>query len=654
MDPFKNLVVILILILGLQVSFAAAQDSLRFERSEFEIETPSFYLQGVDHQISLICLNPEKLFLRGNSLSVVVNGTRKEVSFDHNRAEIDVTFDRVEPLSLKVDDFTYVSTVNPIPLWLSVIPPLLVILLALIFKEVVSSLIVGVLTGAAITGYYSVGLMGVFTALFRVIDTYIITAMADTGHLSVIVFSVLIGGLVAVISKNGGMQAVVDRLSKRATNPQRGQFVTWALGIAIFFDDYANTLVVGNTMRPLTDTLRISREKLAYIVDSTAAPVAAIALITTWIGAELGYIQGALATINASSVQIDQGAYAVFLGSLQYAFYPFLTLIFMLILIWQNRDFGPMFAAESQARLEGVHPETPGKQSVDISEFEPKEGVKPRAVNALLPVFIVVFGTVAGLLITGYSPEVWSDAEMSFGKKLSTTVGQSDSYKALLWSSMGALIAAILLTVAQKIMTFTEAVETSIDGFKTMITAVIILILAWSLAAVTEEMHTADYLAQLATGNIAAWTIPAITFLISAVVSFSTGSAWGTMAIVYPLMLPLTWQLSIKTGADPEMAMALFYNVTSCVLAGAVLGDHCSPISDTTILSSLSTQCDHIEHVRTQMPYAIAVGLVAVVLTTATAALSIPWYLSYPVGIALLIGIVRLFGKTVPGSNITV
>jgi Na+/H+ antiporter NhaC len=212
---------------------------------------------------------------------------------------------------------------------------------------------------------------------------------------------------------------------------------------------------------------------------------------------------------------------------------------------------------------------------------------------------------------------------------------------------MGSLIVAILLTVSQRIMSFTESVETSISGFKTMINAVIILILAWSLAFVTEELHTADYLASLASDTIPPWAVPAITFVMSAVVAFSTGSAWGTMAIVYPLMLPLSWELSMRMGLDPEMAMGLFYNVTSSVLAGAVLGDHCSPISDTTILSSLSTQCDHMAHVRTQMPYAITVGLTAVVLSILTAILPIPWYLSFPLRIGLLFGILRLIGKRV-------
>lgn len=638
---------IILLIILVQAVSGLAQTEQNFTKADFTIDVPAFFVKGITHEIKLTSVNQDKLAANNFTVSVVVNGERQDLRFENFKAVLPVQFDRTEPLSIKAGGFTYVRTVNPVPLWMSILPPLIVILLALVFKEVVSSLMLGVLAGAMIAGYYGTGVEGLFWAFLRVIDTYIIEALSDSGHLSVIVFSVLIGGLVAVISKNGGMHAIVLRLQKHATDSRRGQLVTWALGIAIFFDDYANTLVVGNTMRPLTDKLRISREKLSYIVDSTAAPVAAIALITTWIGAELGYIQGALSTINAQSIQIAQSPYSIFLGSLEYAFYPILALCFILILIWQNRDFGPMLKAENRARKEGITAKALAISGVDTSEFEPKEGIKPRSVNAILPIFIVIFGTVAGLVITGYDAEVWSNSDTGFGQKLSITIGDSDSYKALLWSSMLALIAAVVLTVGQKIQSFGDAVNTSIDGFKTMVSAVVILVLAWSLAYVTEELHTADYLARLASDNIAAWTVPALTFVISGLVAFSTGSAWGTMAIIYPLMLPLSWELSIRSGLDPEMAMALFYNVTSCVLAGSVLGDHCSPISDTTILSSLATQCDHIDHVRTQMPYALTVGVVAVILTSASAALSLPWYLSFPVGIGLLIGVVRLIGKKV-------
>ncbi len=626
---------------------ALAQPEL-FGPDDFKVHSPAFFIHNVEHSIELECLSPEKLAVTGAAVSVVVNGQRLIADFSAgNSVSFAVKFDRDEPLAVKAGGYTFVKKVRPMPLWLSIVPPLLVILLALIFKEVVSSLLVGILAGASIAGYYSIGINGIFAGFLRVVDTYVVTAMSDTGHISVIVFSTLIGGLVAVISRNGGMNAVVESLAKRATNARSGQFVSWLLGIAIFFDDYANTLVVGNTMRPLTDRLRISREKLSYIVDSTAAPVAAIALITTWIGAEIGYIEGALNTINAGNHDVNESAYAVFISSLKYAYYPVLTMIFILIIIITGRDYGPMFKAELSARNTGTSVGAKAHGQGALIEFEPAAGAPLRMRNAVIPIFVVVTGTVLGLFATGYDSAIWSDGGTSFSMKISTTIGNSDSYKALLWASMSALIVAILLTVSQRIMPFGKAVDASIDGFKTMVNAIVILILAWSLAAVTEQLHTADFLANSFGGNVAPWAIPAITFLIAGVVSFSTGSAWGTMAIVYPLMLPLVWELSIQEGYTAAMAMALFSNTTSTVLAGAVLGDHCSPISDTTILSSLACHCDHIEHVRTQMPYALTVGAISLLLTMITAGLGVPWYLAYIIGIAGLVAVVRIIGRRV-------
>lgn len=618
-----------------------------FEARDFELELPSLFVNKVTHTIELHCLNPDKLLPYGNQLEIVVNGEKYMAQFEGGTALVPVIFDRKEPLSLKAGKFVHTSLVNPMPLWWSIIPPLLVIVMALVFREVLGSLLGGIFVGAAVAGYYSSGPGGIISGFFKAMDTYLVDALYDRGHISVIIFSVVIGGIVAVISKNGGMQAVVNAVSRKANTAKSGQTATWLLGIAIFFDDYANTLVVGNTMRSLTDKLRISREKLAYIVDSTAAPVAAVALITTWIGAELGYIEGALGTVNAGpEVDIQLSAYAVFLHSLEFAFYPIFALALILIIIFSGRDFGPMYRAEKGARS-GSRVPSASAPDADDEEFSPVSGAPMRKINALLPIAVVVLGTVAGLFITGHDSQVWADPDMGFGKKLSLIIGNSDSYRALLWASISSLLVAVLMTAAQGIMTYSKAVETSVDGFKTMMSAMVILLLAWALAALTEQMHTADYLAGLAGDTVAPWAVPVITFVLAAVVSFSTGSAWGTMAIVYPLMLPLSWELSMATGLSPADALPLFFNVTSCVLAGAVLGDHCSPISDTTILSSLATRCDHMAHVRTQLPYALTAGGAAILFTVLSSAFGFPWYLNFPLGILLLLAVVRLFGKPV-------
>lgn len=626
-----------------------AQDESIFTEDDFSIELPHLIVEGLESSGTLICHDLDKLYLLGNSAQVLINGERKTLDFQDGKAEFLMTFDRNEPMSIKVGAFTSVKDITPMPLWLSIVPPLLVIGLALGFKEVVSSLIIGIFAGAVIVAHYAIDSAGLFIGFLKSIDVYMVQAMADEGHVSVILFSTLIGGIVAVISKNGGMQAVVDKISRRANNPKSGQMATWFLGIGIFFDDYANTLVVGNTMRPLTDRLKISREKLSYIVDSTAAPIAAIALITTWIGAELGYIQSALDQINAGGEVIGSGPYTIFLGSLKYAFYPVFALAFMLILIQRNRDFGPMFSAEMRAR-KGLAP-TNSKQveKLELDEFEPQEGVKLNMWNAIIPILVVVFGTVAGLVYTGLQadPTVWTSTEFPLSRKVSIIIGNSDSYKGLLWASMLGLMVAVILSTLRKTLSFVDAISVSIDGFKTMVPAMVILILAWSLAALTEQMHTADYMTQMVEGRLAVWALPAVTFLLSAVVAFSTGSSWGTMAIIYPIMLPLAWALSMESGMEAAVAMEIFLNTTSCVLAGAVLGDHCSPISDTTILSSLATRCDHLQHVKTQMPYALTVGFVAVLFTTLSALFSLPWFLNYLVGIGLLYLIVSFFGKKV-------
>ncbi|MDA7803847.1 hypothetical protein N8987_04655 [Crocinitomix sp.] len=586
--------------------------------------------------------------------------------------EISIPFYDNEAIEFKGHTVLGDTKTGVIPLWMSILPPLFAIFLALVFKEVVFSLVSGIFIGSAIMGFYAEGFVGIFTGFFRIIDTYIINALNNSSHLSVIVFSIIIGGIVAVISKNGGMQGIVNRVSRFANSARNGQFATWGLGILIFFDDYANTLVVGNTMRAITDKLKISREKLAYIVDSTAAPVSAIAFVTTWIGAELGYISDGLSVINADAVQINEGVYSIFLNSLSYSFYPFLTLFFIFYIIYRGRDFGPMYKAEIRAR-EGkvINPEVNMGDLTELEDLKPVEGIKYRARNAVIPVAVIVLGTMIGLLFTGFESlshqlgdlnlgidnngwgDIWANMNHldgnpdGFTKKLGTLIGASDSYISLLWSSLSALLIAILLTVGQRIMSLQNSVETVISGFKTMVPAILILILAWALASVTEEMHTAEFLTGVIGDSIPPWLIPALTFILAGFVAFSTGSSWSTMALVYPLILPAAWAICNSDAYQYEQAeaMAIFYNTVSAVLAGSVLGDHCSPISDTTILSSLASGSNHIDHVKTQIPYALTVGFVSVLIGTLLSAIGLNPFIALLLGFGSLILIVELLGK---------
>ncbi len=641
----------------------------------FEVEIPPFLIGNVETNLKVIAQNQagqQDSTITG-AYAVEVAGVSKTLTLNKGAGVLPVSVESSDPFTIRFTDTGIAQQVKTryIPAWLSILPPLIAIVMALIFKEVVISIFSGIFIGALILGGFSPDAW--LPALMRVMDHYILQSMMDVGHLSVILFSVSIGGMVAVISRNGGMAGIVEKLSVYARSPRSSQLITWVLGVSIFFDDYANTLIVGNTMRPVTDKYRVSREKLAYIVDSTAAPVAAIAFVTTWIGAEIGYIKDA-----SKALGIEEGAYSMFLNSLQFAFYPVFTLVFMFMLLYFGKDFSQMYKAERRARTTGeLNPEEGGQEGSEdaVKAFEPMPGAALRWYNALLPVLTVIGVTLAGLLITGTQASyiqiteagetlasssfgtVWAnlrflaDGEPSAARKLGILIGNSDAYVALLWASLSGLILAIVLTVSQGIMSLHKAIDSMIEGFKAMVPAMLILIFAWSLSKVTEDLHTADFITSLFSGNIASWLMPTITFLLAAVIAFSTGSSWGTMAILYPLILPATWALTHGAGAAEADAMMVMYNVISVVLAGAVFGDHCSPISDTTILSSLASSCNHIAHVKTQFPYALTVATVSIFVNIVMVNLGLPWYINYAVGIGILFLIVKFIGKPTESAN---
>lgn len=615
------------------------------DSSNIEVKLPEIIMQDIATPVSIHVTDEGMRYLANGPATVFIDGKEQTLDFVYGHAAAEVVFENSRTFTLSIGDYSYQRYVTPVPLWLSVFPPLIAIIMALFFKEVYTALFIGVLVGTVIIFYYQGQYFfeALFHGFFAVLDTYVLTALLDKSHISIIIFSMMIGGMVGIITKNGGMKGVVNFLSRYANNARSGQMVTWLLGVMIFFDDYANTLVVGNTMRPITDKLKISREKLAYIVDSTAAPIASIAFVTTWIGAELSYIQDGIKTLG-----LDETPYDVFLNSLQYSFYPILTLIFVVILVMRRRDFGPMHAIEVAARSGRSAPKATNPKQDFGGATEPDENVKARWYNALVPVLVVVFGTITGLIITGLQQVEW-DAGATFGTNLSHVIGSSDSFSALLWSSLGGVVVALALTVGQRILPLRSSIDALVDGFKSMLTAVLILVLAWSIALITEHLHTAEFISgSLIRLDISPYLVPALTFLLAAAIAFSTGSSWGTMAILYPLILPATWYIGIEAGLEYDTAMSIFHNVVSAVLAGSVMGDHCSPISDTTILSSLASSCDHISHVRTQMPYALTVGAVGLLAGTIPAAFGVSALLLFPLNIAVLALIIQLAGKPVP------
>lgn len=529
------------------------------------------------------------------------------------------------------------TTTRAVPGWLSIIPPVLAIGMALVFRRVVPSLFLGVWVGAWIAIEFSVG--GLFWGLLETFEIYVLEAVTDPNHAAIILFSLMIGGMVGIISKNGGTQGIVNKIVGWADTPERGQAATGILGLGIFFDDYANTLIVGNTMRPVTDKLRVSREKLAYVVDSTAAPIATIALVTTWIGFQVGLVGDAVAGIEGYA----EGAYSIFLNSLLYNFYPVLAIFFVFAVALSRRDFGPMYEAEQRARRTGevLGPDAKVDETVqEGDELEPKEDIPERAFNAIIPIVVLVGGVLGGLYLTGVEA-VGRDAP------LREVIGAADSFTSLLWGSLLGVIVAAALSIGQRILTIEETVDAWYGGLKAMLFAMIILVLAWALSDITEVLHTADYLVLILGEALPPGVVPAIVFVLAAATAFATGSSWGTMGILIPLIVPLTWAiLDLNAMTDPEYHH-IIYSSVSCVLAGSVWGDHCSPISDTTILSSMASGCDHIEHVRTQLPYALTVGVVAVLLGTLPTGFGFPWWLSFIIGLATLGAILFYFGKPI-------
>lgn len=518
--------------------------------------------------------------------------------------------------------------------WIAILPPVLTIAVALAFKRVVPALFLGIWMGAWIINDF--GFVGLWTGLLDTFQVFVSNALSNPDHTAIVLFSMMVGGMVGIISRNGGMQGIVNHIVKWADSARHACLATASLGLAIFFDDYANTLVVGNTMRPVTDSMRVSRAKLAYIVDSTAAPVACIAVVTTWIGYEIGLIGDSISKMPG----LDTEAYLLFLNTLPYSFYPVMAIAFVFMVSASGRDFGPMLEAERQAQEHGSWtPEMDVDSSPESDSIKPIEGKPQRAFNAYIPVIVMVLGVLVGLYVTG--KQAVTDIT---DPTLQDIIGSADSYTALMWASLTSMMTAALLSLGQRIMGLEEVVNAWFHGVRAMLMAMIILILAWSLGEITDILKTADFLVSVLGDALPVFILPTMVFLLAAATAFATGSSWGAMGILFPLAMPLTWAVMTNQGLAGPEHMHILYSAVSAILAGAVWGDHCSPISDTTILSSLASGCDHIEHVRTQLPYAMTVGTTAILTGSLMSALGAPWWLGMSLGLAILWLILRYYG----------
>ncbi len=503
--------------------------------------------------------------------------------------------------------------------WTSLLPPLVSIALAVLARQVLVALLCGVWLGA----YLALD-VDPFTAFLRAADTYLLAALADRGHAAILLFSLMLGGLIGLVRGSGGGVGLASVVTRLATNPVRGQLSAWLLGIVMFFDDYASTLLVGSSLRPVIDRLRISRAKLAFIADSTGASISSVAVASSWIGVELGYIAD-----QVKALELDTDAYSLFVESLPYRFYPWLMLTFGLFVALRGRDFGPMLAAERRARAGGA----------STAESERKEPEREgHWVHAAVPVGVAVTTILIGMLVTG------RDALDAKPDTLANILSGADAPRALIWGSLLGGVSGAVLALATRTLSLAETTEAWLDGARSVALAMMVLVCAWALGALCRELHTAEFLVSALGENLDAALVPALVFVVSAVTSFATGTSWGTMGILFPLAVPLSHTLS---GADHEIVVSTI----ASVLAGSVWGDHCSPISDTTIMSSMAAGCEHMEHVRTQLPYALVVGVVSVVLGDLATGMGLYGpFVGLALGMALLWAVVELKGKPVAST----
>lgn len=530
----------------------------------------------------------------------------------------------------------------------TLVPPVLAITLAFITKNVVLSLFLGVLSG---TFMLELNGANVFSALgtgFLLLVGKVLASLADPWNAGIILQCLAIGGVIALITRMGGARAIAEALAKKAKTPRSAQIVTWLMGLLIFFDDYANSLIVGPIMRPVTDALKISREKLAFVIDATAAPIAGIALISTWVGYEIGVIK-----IAYESIGMQVNAYNIFIQTIPFRFYNILILAFVVFSALMLREFGPMLKAEKRARKTGEVLASDAKPmiSVETTALDPAPDAKLNIWNAIVPIGVLIIGAFAGFYYNGYNAimagedqvlkDLLLNAPASFAA-MRETFGLADASVVLFQSALLAGIVAIIMGLCQKIFTLDEAITTWVQGIKSLVITGVILLLAWSISSVISDLGTAKYLTLALSESIAPFLLPTLIFVLGSIISFATGTSYGTMGILMPLAIPMAYAIS------PDASYILIS--ASAVLTGAIFGDHCSPISDTTILSSMGSACDHLHHVGTQVWYALSVALITIIFGYIPAGLGISVWIILPVSIAAVALMIRFVGKPVEES----
>ena len=531
--------------------------------------------------------------------------------------------------------------------FLTLIPPVIAIVLAFLTKNVIISLFVGTLAGTFLVSLVDSSFMGALVNSFLDFVSRVLNSLADPWNAGIILQVLVIGGVIHLVAKMGGAKAVAEALARKAKTAKSTQLVTLLLGLAVFFDDYANSLIVGPIMKPVADKMKISRERLSFIIDATAAPIAGLAIVSTWVGLEVGLINDAF--VNGVGQQVD--AFGVFLQTIPYRFYNILILFFVFITSFLLKDFGPMYKAEIEARRREIKEgkkNNSSESNIEHAELEPKEGIKLSIWNAIIPIGTLVVTALICFYFSGYSSimggedialqQMMTSSPMSF-RAIQEAFSASDASVALFQSALLSSIVAMAIGVIKKIFTISEAIETWIDGMKPLLITGVILLLAWSLSSVIKDLGTAKYLVTLLSGSLPNFLLPSLIFVLAAIISFATGTAYGTMGILMPLAIPLAYSM------NPDMSYVIVS--TSAVLTGAIFGDHCSPISDTTILSSMGAGCNHIAHVNTQMWYALFVASITIVFGYIPAGFGLQWYIVLPISLLAVYLGVQILGKKV-------
>lgn len=494
--------------------------------------------------------------------------------------------------------------------WLAIIPPLVAITLAFVTKRVLISLFLGIFSGGLIISGWNP-----FSGTAYTLST-VIGSITDEWNASLLLFNLLMGSGVAFIWRLGGSEALTTWARKKIKTRKAAGVGAWLLGILIFFNDYVNAAIVGNVFRDISEEHKISSERLSYILDSTAAPVATF-FISDWIAFQIGMVKTGMETAGITSIE----PFTAYLYSIPLNLYSIFAVLLVGMLVITERDFGPMLKAEHRAVTEGKIVRDGAKPMLDVNYElgEPKD-TKPMLITFFLPLIVLVGVTLFGFWFTGRGAGGITDI-----------LGASDPAKALLWGAFAMAVTGIVMAISTKIMNLAEAMDTFVDGLKLMLLACVILVMAWSLGTITAEMDLAGFIVKAIPENLPFVMIPIIIFLLGMLISFATGTSWGTMTILTPIAIPLAYVLTNDAYISVAMAGVVF--------SGSIFGDHCSPISDTTVLASIFSGADHIDHVSTQVPYAITAAIIAISMYLLWGQFFISPFILIPVGIVLLFGL---------------